>query len=402
VIKNVAVWDKQASFGLQKILVDAGCFCFVFLKDSECSEEVVADGITLVFYSNVDQLPSLYDKHKIDFVFSTYPCEDILILEGRTYGHLGSSSNIEMDRTIGIDLIRQLAPELKIPETYTSLDKVTTDKVVVKAHGNHEFEIIGQKSFIIDKSDINYNEDILKIPAVFQNFIPGVEISFGGIFAGDHFVKPYWLIQEYKRRTNMSIGNTFIEGENGTIGKWVDKLPGNLEEILLKHAPLLKGYYGLFDINTMLYNGELYFLEYTCRMGYPTEYEIISSLEGSYLNFLTNIMNGKDFKVRSKFFASSIVSDMLWSYFNYGIKVPGNTNDFRTVPMSATKDGDKYTVRKDIRNCDLFLASGLGDTVEHAISNLYEGLKGTRGFAISYLEDIGRNWNDQIKDLTGT
>jgi predicted choloylglycine hydrolase len=73
VIKNVAVWDKQASFGLQKILVDAGCFCFVFLKDSECSEEVVADGITLVFYSNVDQLPSLYDKHKIDFVFSTYP-----------------------------------------------------------------------------------------------------------------------------------------------------------------------------------------------------------------------------------------------------------------------------------------------------------------------------------------
>ena len=397
---KIAFWDRTPNLGLQEKLKEEGNQVDVFFKDQK---PFVDDEKGLYAFRTIKDVAAKYLAAKYDLTFAT---DHIPGLPAIAYNAIGvSKSRIELNRLGGISFISSLSKDIRIPKsvaTLTEAMELKSDHVVVKMENNRFHHTFGNfKTFILNKRDLAHMKPLLESSrAIYQEFIKGNEVAFGGYFGGaGKFVRPFTWIQEYKRLHPVSIRNMVISGESGSCGEFTHNLPPVLEKILLAHEPLLGDYCGFIDINTMMTpQGDTYFLEYTSRMGFPTEYELVSLLNQSYTSFLSGLRSGKDFKVKSRHFASLKVVDEFWGQVPYTISIPNTPRGVYVAGMNAIPQEEKFAngVSKLWRAAyseDQLLVTGTGKSVEESATKLYDYVKKIEGMAIYYIErDVGSNW----------
>ena len=397
---KIAFWDSRSPhLGLQNKLKDEGHEVHVYVRGhnkrkTTTKQQQDAETLGVYRYSAIADVATSYKQAQYDLTFAT---DHIAGLAKIAYNAIGVSPiNIELNRKGGIELIQKLAPSIRIPKSvYTFEDalSIKTPYVVVKMENNVFNNAFGKlKTFILSKSDLlNMRPLLEKTRALYQEYIVGKEVAFGGYFGGGHFVRPYTWIQEYKRVDPQSINNQIICGESGSCGTFTPNLPFGLADVLTAHEPALKGYTGFIDINTMITpKGDTYFLEYTSRMGFPTEYELLSVLDQSYSSFLLGLLAGKDYKVKSECFASVKVTDYFRGTVPYTITTPRPPKGVYVVPVNAIR---KNRVWEAAFTEDQLVVTGTGANVEECSKALYQYLHTIKGVGIHYLEhDVGNNW----------
>lgn len=118
--------------------------------------------------------------------------------------------------------------------------------------------------------------------------IEGAELCFDTWFNGENYYSHFFVNREYKGAQNGTRGGIFT-GESGTVGQMVkwDDIPPFIRGFFDKIKPDLvaSGYKGFIGVNTITYieghmdnevdlikTKKVHFLEFTTRMGYPTEH----------------------------------------------------------------------------------------------------------------------------------
>jgi len=127
-------------------------------------------------------------------------------------------------------------------------------------------------------------------PCIIQERIDGVEISTEGWFNGEDFSPSFNHTIEYKR---------FMEGDKGSqtgcMGNIVWATDPDKDEIvkrvLLPLQPLLQkvGYLGPVDVNCIVTEKDVFFLEYTPRFGYDAIQALSELIKGSLFDFLWKV-----------------------------------------------------------------------------------------------------------------
>lgn len=121
-------------------------------------------------------------------------------------------------------------------------------------------------------------------PLSIEQLLPendSLELAFGGFFNGKDYFGHVLLTHEYKGCNNNNRGSV-LTGEIGTALIWVkwERMPFILQSAFMRLKPALisSGYRGFLDFNTIISQTnatpQINFLEFTCRPGYPTEFEI--------------------------------------------------------------------------------------------------------------------------------
>jgi phosphoribosylamine--glycine ligase len=135
-----------------------------------------------------------------------------------------------------------------------------------------------------------------KVPFLFQEFIPGIEVAVGGWMGRNGFSQYFLENFEFKKLMNDEKGvNT---GEMGTAMKYVTAAESKLARDLLLpiEAELIRsGYTGYIDVSAMVgkKDGIPGPMEITSRMGWPL-FQIQQALHPDVVDWMKDSMEGRD------------------------------------------------------------------------------------------------------------
>lgn len=345
------------------------------------------------FFKNQNELREHVKNVNPDLFIKCSHANNIVYKKGHYIGSNNFTKKLENDRLFGIDFIKKIS-KLKVARTTSDVKEAMsfkTDKLIVKSNNSNVINRIGYKTVLIYKRDLEMFAPFLK-NVIFQEFIEGHEIAFGGYYGNGRFVRPYTYIQEYKQAYPKELGNLILSGESGSCGYFLDKLPTEMQSIIDAHESYLGDYAGFFDLNTIIdKKGDMYFLEYTSRMGFPTEYETLSMLDQSYLSFLLGVVQGKDYNVKAKCFCSVKVIDNE-GVAPYSIAVPTKLKNALIVNVGCEKKGNYYYPL--LLREDLLVVTGYSNTsIAEAREVMYKCAGKINGYGIYYLaNDVGTAW----------
>lgn len=138
-------------------------------------------------------------------------------------------------------------------------------------------------------------KQISKVPFLFQEFRPGIEMAVGGWVGRDGFLSHFLENFEFKKLMNDEVGvNT---GEMGTAMKYVtaeESLLARTVLLPLEAALIRSGYTGYIDVAVIIdKKGNPWPLEFTSRPGWPL-FQIQQALHSDPCQWMLDALNGKD------------------------------------------------------------------------------------------------------------
>jgi phosphoribosylamine--glycine ligase len=235
---------------------------------------------------------------------------------------------------------------------------------------------------------------------VVEQFLSGIELSVFVLSDGkDYKILP--SAKDYKRIGEKDMGlNTGGMGSISPVPFADSTFLSKVEERIIK--PSINGlraegidYKGFLFIGLMNVGGDPYVIEYNVRMGDPETQSVFSRIDSDLVDLLVGCGAGtlktKTFKVNSKIATTVVmVAGGYPSSYEKGKVISGlSTLSEATVFHAGTQKNEKEEV---ITNGGRVLAvTGLGDTVEEAMENAYNGVRKITWQDEYHRNDIGQD-----------
>jgi len=254
-----------------------------------------------------------------------------------------------------------------------------------------------------------------KLDFILQEFVPGIEVAVGGWMGPNGFTQHICENWEHKKLMSSNYGcNT---GEQGTVLKYVKK--SNLfNETLKKFEDYLAymGHRGYVDLAFIIdENGEPRPLEWTTRPGWPL-FNIQTSLhKGSVVQWMCDLLEGKDTLKVSNDVCTGIVipiGDYPKSkttgrdhsgYPIYGLDGSDHIHLCEVMVGKAPHmiDGEVKEIECLVTAGDyVAVACGMGETVSEACAEAYDLVKTIDiPESINVRDDVGERCKKQIPEL---
>lgn len=232
-----------------------------------------------------------------------------------------------------------------------------------------------------------------------MDYVDGVEVGVGAFFNGERFLGPANLDWEHKHLFPGDIGE--LTGEMGTVVTYrgAERM---FDATLSRMAPLLKesGYCGYINLNTIVNDGGVWPLEFTCRFGYPG-FPILDSLHEEHWDSIFAAMLARErttVRTKSGFSVGVVLTVPPFPYPDgYSDLGKGAPICFRRTMTEADHDSLHYgeVSRHDGRLVTagmvgyVMVVTGIGDTVESARVGAYDRVGKVVIPNMRYRDDIG-------------
>ena len=250
---------------------------------------------------------------------------------------------------------------------------------------------------------------------ILQEFVPGIEVAVGAWLGPNGFSKHVCENWEHKKLMPSNYGcNT---GEQGTVVRYVAE--SNLfEETLARFEDYLTmiGHRGYVDLAFIIdEKGSPRPLEWTTRPGWPLFNIQTSMHKGSVVQWMLDLLNGKDtLKVRDKTCTGIVIpigdypKTKTTGRDHSGFPIYGLSNDPHLHLCEVMKGRAPHMVEGEVKEIDCLVtagdyvavACGLGDNVRDSADNAY-GLVKTIDIpeSINVRDDVGERCKKQIPML---
>ncbi len=341
---------------------------------------------------------------------------DKLAERGRVvFGGGRLADKLELDRVYASKVVEELT-EVQIPPSEKVTDKKAlmslleeaTEPKVLKPLNNKETRytlVAGDGSNEDLKSIIpNLPEDIF--PMLVQDKIEGTEISTEGWFDGEEFILPFNHTIEHKRLMEGDKG-----AQTGCMGNvvWFTEGDEITEKGLLPLQDLLKeaNYVGPIDMNCLVNETGIHFLEFTTRFGYDAIQAFTEGLRMPLFEVLYGIaLKTLDrIKTNTKYNIAVRLSMPPYPFQEKTALKELKGRKVLTVPNEAKKhiwladtlDGEVLAGIDGVIGC----ITAYGDTVGEARRRVYRTIqKNVLSQEVQYRSDIGVDFEEKLRQLT--
>lgn len=336
----------------------------------------------------------------------------------KVFGPTVASAKLEIDRGAGMEAIKGIG--LDLPEYHTFDSLVDAEAFARKSSDTWVFKPAGDeddKSLTYVSSDpadmVGWLRRQIKAgkkmagKAMLQKKVERLaELGVSGWFGAEGFLPDKWQIAfEHKPLCSSDVGPA--TGEMGTVTQYceTDKMA---EQMLKPLEPVLRtlGHRGDFAVNAMIdTSGKAWFLEFTARCGYPAFWIQSASHRGDPVQWMRDLLDGKDsLKVSYDPAIGVVMAQPAFPYDNLpsgacdGIPIQGVDevkNDLHLVEVMRGKgpiwDNGKIVERPTYETAGEYLAvaTALGKTVSKARAKVYETVKAVRWPNKIFRDDIG-------------
>lgn len=226
-----------------------------------------------------------------------------------------------------------------------------------------------------------------KVPFLFQEFTPGIEMAVGGWMGRNGFLDCVLENFEFKKLMVGEVGvNT---GEMGTVMKYTRQEHSKLFQMVLApiEAALIRcGYTGFIDVAVIIdKKGNPWPLEFTSRHGWPL-FHIQQALHDEPVQWMKDALQGVDSFEPSMDIALGVVVAM--GDFPYDYKKQKECCGFPVWGMSAKN-------RYNIHPCEMMLGRGEGDKGQ-------EGMMVSAGNYLMVVSGTGESVREAQKEAYNT
>ena len=339
-----------------------------------------------------------------------------------------ASARLEIVRSVGMEAIQSVGGNIPPYQTFDSLKDAEafarkSDRVwVAKPAGDEEDKSLTYVSK--DAADlVGWLQRQMRLgkklngKLILQEKIERLaEIGISGWVGPAGFLPDkYQLCFEFKPLHAGDIGQN--TGEQGTITKYTDsdKLA---DEMLLPMEPILKalGHTGDFAVGAMIgADGKSYFLEFTCRLGWPAFWIQMASHRGDPVSWMCDLLKGEDTLKVSHDAAIGVVLTQPCYPFDTappeqveGIPIRGVDETMPNVHLvEAMKGVGPVMENGQVVDRDVIETAGeyplvvtaLGTTVSKARKRVYNTIDNIHFPNVAYRNDIGSRLEKELPSL---
>ena len=299
---------------------------------------------------------------------------------------IGSSAygaRLENDRSyaqrILADLDLPTAPVFEFSQTQEAIRFIAQRpaQYVVKSNGPDAATFVGS---LTDGADVSAHlaadPNLATCSFVLMEFVEGIEMGVGAYFNGEDFLLPACLDWEHKRFFPGDLGE--LTGEMGTVVTYSGSATF-FDRTLGRMRPLLKqnGYCGYINLNTIVNEGGIWPLEFTCRFGYPG-YAILDPLQRTRWAELFRAMldrHASRLEVEPGFSVGIVITTPPFPYSREQIPEPKGlpivfTSDLSPAELANLHFGEVSLVDGVLVTSGAYgytlVVTGIGDTIEAA------------------------------------
>jgi len=333
-------------------------------------------------------------------------------------------AKLELDRDYGMEVMRRGGLHVMPSKEFKSYNdaiayvKANPKRYVSKPSGDADKALSYVSSsaadmiFMLEKWK---KQGKNKYDFILQEFVPGIEVAVGGWMGPNGFTQHVCENWEHKKLMPSNYGcNT---GEQGTVLRYV-KESKLFDETLKKFEDYLAfmGHRGYVDLAFIIdKNGEPRPLEWTTRPGWPLFNIQMSLHKGSAVEWMANLLDGKDtLKVRDKTATGVVIpigdypKTKTTGRDHTGFPIYGLTDDPDLHLCEVMKGRAPHMVDGEVKEIDCLVtagdyvavAVGLGDTVKQSAEAAYELVKTVDiPDSINVRDDVGERCAKDIPAL---